>query len=378
LNQQTTLKTAAKTIRVELGERSYDIVIGAGLIAQAGAHLRAGFPGARAAIITDENVAGLHLPALQETLAQEGIETNVITVPAGEASKSLEQLQDVVGRLLDARLERNDVVIALGGGVVGDLAGFAAAIARRGMHFVQIPTSLLAQVDSSVGGKTGINAPQGKNLIGAFHQPRLVLADTGLLATLPARELAAGYAEVVKCALIDRPNFFAWLEDNREAVFAGGEALIDAVTECCKAKAEIVAADEREAGRRALLNLGHTFAHALERACGYDATRLVHGEAVAIGLVLAYRFSAELGLAPEEDGERVQDHLRQAGLPVAISAIPGPPFAAARLMHHIGQDKKVSRGRLNFILTKGIGRAFIAHDVAADAVLQFLQHQLET
>ena len=372
------MKTVTKTIRVALGERSYDIVIGSGLVAQAGAHLQADFPGARAAIVTDENVAGLHLPALHKTLVQEGIEATIITVPAGEASKSFERLQDVVGRLLDARLERNDVVIALGGGVVGDLAGFAAAITRRGMQFVQIPTSLLAQVDSSVGGKTGINAPQGKNLIGAFFQPRLVLADTDLLATLPARELAAGYAEVVKYALIDRPDFFAWLEDNREAVFSGGEALIDAVTECCKAKAAIVAADEHEAGRRALLNLGHTFAHALEGACSYDAARLVHGEAVAIGLVLAYRFSAELGAAPEEDAEQVRDHLSKAGLPVAISAIPGPPLAAAQLMHHIGQDKKINRGRLTFILTKGIGQAFIADDVGEDTVLQFLQHQLET
>ena len=374
MNQQANVKT----IHVALGERSYDIGIGSGLISQAGAHLRAVLPGARAAIVTDENVAGLHLPALLKALAQEAIEATIITVPAGEASKSFERLQDVVGRLLEARLERNDVVIALGGGVVGDLAGFAAAITRRGMQLMQIPTSLLAQVDSSVGGKTGINAPQGKNLVGAFFQPRLVLADTDLLATLPPREFAAGYAEIVKYGLIDRPDFFAWLEDSREAVFTGGEACIHAVTECCKAKAAIVAADEREAGRRALLNLGHTFAHALEGACGYDAARLVHGEAVAIGLVLAHQFSAELGLAPDEDTERVRAHLNQAGLPVAISAIPGPPLAAAQLMHHIGQDKKVRSGRLTFILTKGIGRAFVADDVAEDAVRQFLQHQLET
>ena len=378
MNQQANMQTAAKTIHVPLAERCYDIVIGAGLMAQAGAQLRAVLPGARAAIVTDENVAGLHLQALQNALAQEAIEATIITVPAGETSKSFERLQDVVGRLLDARLERNDVVIALGGGVVGDLAGFAAAITRRGMQLIQIPTSLLAQVDSSVGGKTGINAPQGKNLVGAFFQPRLVLADTDLLATLPAREFAAGYAEVVKYGLIDRPDFFTWLEDNRQAVFAGGEASIHAVTECCMAKAAIVAADEREAGRRALLNLGHTFAHALEGACGYDATRLVHGEAVAIGLVLAHRFSAELGLAPHKDSERLRAHLSQAGLPVAIAAIPGPPLAAGQLMHHIGQDKKVSRGRLTFILTRGIGQAFVADDVAEDTVRQFLQHQLGT
>ena len=378
MNQQASLKTDATTIRVELGARGYDIVIGAGLMAQAGTHLRAALAGARAAIVTDENLAALHLPALHKALAQEGIEAATITIPAGEASKSFERLQDVVARLLDARLERNDVVIALGGGVVGDLAGFAAAITRRGMQLVQIPTSLLAQVDSSVGGKTGINAPQGKNLVGAFFQPRLVLADTDLLATLPAREFAAGYGEIVKYGLIDRPDFFTWLEDNREAVFAGGEALIHAVTQCCQAKAAIVAADEHEAGRRALLNLGHTFAHALEGACGYDAARLVHGEAVAIGLVLAHQFSAELGLAPAEDTERVRRHLSLAGLPVALSAIPGPPLAAGQLMHHIGQDKKVASGRLTFILTKGIGQAFIADDVAEDTVRQFLQHQLET
>ncbi len=378
MNQQVILKTAAQTIHVALGERSYDIVIGAGLVGQAGAHVNAVLPGARAAIVTDENVAAAHLPALRDALAREGIETTVITIAAGEASKSLERLQEVVGRLLDARLERNDVVIAFGGGVVGDLAGFAAAITRRGMQLIQIPTSLLAQVDSSVGGKTGINMAQGKNLVGAFFQPRLVLADTGLLATLPPRELAAGYAEVVKYGLIDRPEFFAWLEDNRQAVFAGGEAAVHAVTECCKAKAAIVAADEREAGQRALLNLGHTFAHALEGACGYDAARLVHGEAVAIGLVLAHRLSAELGLAPDDDTERVRNHLSQAGLPVAASDIPGPPLAAEQLMHHIGQDKKVSRGRLTFILTKGIGRAFIADDIAEDTVLIFLQRQLET
>ncbi|MDH3195915.1 MAG: 3-dehydroquinate synthase, partial [Hyphomicrobiales bacterium] len=326
----------------------------------------------------DENVAGLHLPALHKALTREGIEATTIAVPAGEASKSFERLQDVVGQLLAARLERNDVVIAFGGGVVGDLAGFAAAIARRGMQLMQVPTSLLAQVDSSVGGKTGINAPQGKNLVGAFYQPRLVLADTDLLATLPAREFAAGYAEIVKYGLIDAPEFFAWLEANREAVFAGGEATIHAIAECCTAKAAIVTADEHEAGRRALLNLGHTFAHALEGACGYDAARLVHGEAVAIGLVLAHRFSAELGLAPADDTRLVEAHLSQAGLPVVISAISGPPLAVAQLMHHISQDKKVTSGRLTFILTKGIGRAFIADNVDADKVRQFLQHQLET
>ncbi len=378
MSQQVDATTAATTIPVALGARSYEIVIGSGLVARAGTYLRAVLPGARAAIVTDECLAALHLPALHEALAQAQIEVTVITVPAGEASKSFARLQDVVGRLLEARLERNDVVIAFGGGVVGDLAGFAAAITRRGMQLVQMPTSLLAQVDSSVGGKTGINAPQGKNLIGAFHQPRLVLADTDLLATLPARQFAAGYAEVVKYGLIDRPDFFAWLEENRAAVFAGGEATIHAVAECCRAKAAIVAADEREAGQRALLNLGHTFAHALEGACGYDAARLVHGEAVAIGLVLAHLFSAEHGLAPHADAERLRHHLSSSGLPVALSEIPGPPLVAEQLMHHIRQDKKVSRGRLTLVLTRGIGQAFIAGDIGEDALRQFLQHQLET
>jgi 3-dehydroquinate synthase len=276
-----------------------------------------------------------------------------------------------VDALLDAHLERGDVVVALGGGVVGDLAGFAAAIARRGMRLVQIPTTLLAQVDSSVGGKTGINSRHGKNLVGAFHQPELVIADTDTLDTLPGREFAAGYAEVVKYGLINDAEFFAWLEKHRADVFAGGAARNEAIATSVRAKAASVAADEFETGERALLNLGHTFAHAIEAACGFDG-RLVHGEAVAIGLVLAHEFSACSGLAPADDAARVRRHLRDAGLPVAIDDIPGEPPTPDELMHHIGQDKKVRGGRLTFILTHGIGRAFIANDVPPDRVKAFL------
>src|SRR5690606_22018109 len=269
-------------------------------------------------------------------------------------------LRQLVDRILDLRLERGDAIVALGGGVIGDLAGFAAGIARRGMNFVQAPTSLLAQVDSSVGGKTGINAPQGKNLVGVFHQPRLVLADTGSLDTLPLRELRAGYAEIAKYGLIDRPEFFAFLEANRREIFGGGPARTEAIAESCRAKAAIVARDERESGDRALLNLGHTLGHALEAATGFDAGRLVHGEAVAIGMALAHRFSAFIGFAGIEEAERVEAHLAATGLPVHPRQIPGGAPDAETLLRYMAQDKKVSRGSLTFILTRGIGQAFIA------------------
>ena len=360
-------------MRVELGERSYDVLIGSGLIARTGALIAERLPGRNVAVVTDANVAGAHLPALRASLAGAAISAAEIVVAAGENAKSFGQLQSVVEAILEARLERGDAVVAFGGGVVGDLAGFAAAVARRGMHLVQVPTTLLAQVDSSIGGKTGINAPQGKNLIGAFYQPDLVLADTSALDTLPQREFAAGYAEVAKYGLIGDAGFFAWLEEHRKDVFAGGAARIRAIAESVRSKARTVAADEREAGERALLNLGHTFGHALEAACGFDAERLVHGEAVAIGLALAHDFSAAEGLAPAADAERVRRHLKEAGLPVSIADIPGPRPAADAMMHHIGQDKKVSGGRLTFILTRGIGNAFIANDVPPDRVRAFLE-----
>lgn len=365
-----------RTVTVELGDRRYDILIGRSLAAETGSLLAGRFPGTRFAVITDETVAGLHLPALSDAMRAKSLEPVVITVPAGERSKSIDELNRVVEKLLAARLERSDMVIALGGGVVGDLAGFAASITRRGMDFIQIPTTLLAQVDSSVGGKTGINATTGKNLIGAFHQPRLVIADTALLDTLPKREFAAGYAETAKYGLIDDARFFAWLEDNHSAVFAGSPERDEAIAHCCMAKARTVAADETEHGQRALLNLGHTFAHALEAWCGFDAGRLIHGEAVAIGMVLAHQFSEQLGYSPSADTRRVIAHLAAVGLPTDIAHISGGPPPVEELMRHIAQDKKVRQGKLTFILTRGIGQAFIAADVAPDRVTAFLQERI--
>jgi 3-dehydroquinate synthase len=369
-------ETSPRTVRVELADRGYDILIGSGLIAAAGREIAARLPGIRLAVITDANVAPLHLEALMQSLGQAGVEATTLILPAGESTKSYTHLETAIEAVISARLERGDAVVALGGGVIGDLSGFVAGVVRRGMRFVQIPTSLLAQVDSSVGGKTGINSPQGKNLVGVFHQPALVLADTDVLDTLPPREFAAGYAEVVKYGLIDRPDFFDWLERHRAAVFAGGPERAEAIALSCRAKAEVVAADEREDGARALLNLGHTFGHALEAACRYDSTRLVHGEAVSIGMALAHRFSVRLGLCPGQDAIRAERHLQAAGLPTTIGAIPGEAFAVETLMRAIGQDKKVSRGKLTFILTRGIGRSFIAGDVDPDAVRAFLSDEL--
>ncbi|TPJ78386.1 3-dehydroquinate synthase [Mesorhizobium sp. B2-6-2] len=365
----------AEPVKVEvgLGDRAYDILIGSGLLARAGEEIARRLPGTRAAIVTDQNVAAAHLDTLKAGLDKGGIQSAVITLPAGEKTKSFVHLEEAVDGVLAARLERRDVVIALGGGVIGDLAGFASGIVRRGMNFVQIPTSLLAQVDSSVGGKTGINSARGKNLVGVFHQPRLVLADTQVLDTLPIREFRAGYAELAKYGLIDRPAFFAWLERNWRDVFAGGPARVEAIAEACRAKADVVARDEFETGDRALLNLGHTFGHALEAATQYDGSRLVHGEGVAIGMALAHRFSARLNLASPDDAERVEAHLRAVGLPWRMADIPGELPDAEALLGFITQDKKVSRGALTFILTHGIGQAFIAKDVPSSEVLSFLK-----
>ncbi|MGI6856351.1 3-dehydroquinate synthase [Mesorhizobium sp. 1B3] len=362
-----------ETVRVGLGARAYDILIGAGLLEAAGAEIAKRMPGIRTAIVTDANVAAAHLGRLEASLAESGIGSVAITLDPGEKTKNFSALQDVVDRVLAARLERGDAVIALGGGVIGDLAGFVAGIVRRGMNFVQVPTSLLAQVDSSVGGKTGINSPHGKNLVGVFHQPRLVLADTGVLDTLPPREFRAGYAEVAKYGLIDRPDFFAWLEANWRDVFAGGAARTKAIAVSCQAKADVVARDEFETGDRALLNLGHTFGHALEAATGYDSARLVHGEGVAIGMALAHRFSARLNLASPDDAQRVDTHLKAVGLPWRLTDVPGHLPDAETLLGYIQQDKKVSRGALTFILTRGIGQSFIAKDVPASEVLAFLR-----
>jgi 3-dehydroquinate synthase len=362
-------------VPVSLGSRSYDILIGRGILSRAGAEISRRLPRVRAAVVTDETVARLHLSELTESLQAAGIEHTVVTVTPGEESKSFASLAKVVDAVLAARIERRDIVIALGGGVVGDLAGFTAAIVRRGMRVVQVPTTLLAQVDSSVGGKTGINTARGKNLVGSFHQPELVLADCGVLDSLPPRVFNAGYAEVAKVGLIGDADFFAWLETNWRAMAAGWPERDHAVAVACRFKAASVAADERDEGVRALLNLGHTFGHALEAATGYS-DRLMHGEGVAIGMVLAHEFSARLGLAPAADAERVIAHLKDVGLPTRIGDIPGDKLAAATLLDHIGQDKKVERGRLTFILTRGIGKAFIAKDIPPADVAAFLEEKV--
>ncbi|WP_237479088.1 3-dehydroquinate synthase [Lichenibacterium dinghuense] len=368
------------SIPVGLGDRSYDILIGPGLVAGAGARVAALAPGAACAVVTDRNVARHHLPALLASLDAAGVRHAEVVVAPGEGSKSFAAYAEVCGAVLDARAERGDLVVALGGGVVGDLAGFVAATLKRGMRFVQIPTSLLAQVDSSVGGKTGINAPQGKNLVGAFHQPSLVLIDTDCLDTLPEREFRAGYAEVVKYGLIDDAPFFDWLDENRGAVFAGGangaEARRHAVAQSCRSKAAVVGRDEHERGDRALLNLGHTFGHALERLTAYDGARLVHGEAVAVGIALAFRFSAARGLCPEGDAARVERHFRAAGLPTRIRDVPGWSDGPDAMLDAMMQDKKVTRGRLNLILARGIGRSFVAPDVQTAAVRDFLDGEM--
>ncbi|MDB5561527.1 MAG: 3-dehydroquinate synthase [Hyphomicrobiales bacterium] len=360
-----------QTVHVALGERAYDILIGHRLLDTAGETLKAMFPGRRFGIVTDTEVARAQLPRLIDSLDAAGLQHATITVPNGETTKSFAWLEDVVDGILAAKLERGDLVIALGGGVIGDLAGFAASIARRGMDFVQIPTSLLAQVDSSVGGKTGINSPHGKNLVGAFHQPKLVLADLSTLDTLPPRQFASGYAEVVKYGLIDDEEFYFWLEQHQPEIFAGGPARAEAIARACIAKARFVLADEKETGVRALLNLGHTFGHALEKATGYS-DRLLHGEGVAIGMVLAHGFSARLGLAPSQDTGRIAQHLKQSGLPTTLAEIPGDLPPTEVLMAAIAQDKKVSRGTLTFILTHGIGKSFIEKNVDGAAVSAFL------
>jgi 3-dehydroquinate synthase len=355
-----------------LANRSYDIIIGEGLLAHAGDYLAAVLTRPRVVIVTDKNVAGLHLATLRASLDRAGIATDAIIVPPGEGSKNFSQLEDLLDQLLTLRVERRDTIVALGGGVVGDLAGFAAAILRRGVDFIQMPTTLLAQVDSSVGGKTAVNASQGKNLIGAFYQPRLVLADISALASLPERELRAGYGEVVKYGLIDDFEFFEWLEDHGGELLSGdGAALRHAIAVSCRSKAAIVARDERESGDRALLNLGHTFAHALEVEGGYDGS-LLHGEAVAVGLCMAFALSTALGLCSSQETDRVRRHLLAMGLPVGIEQINLPELTAATMVHHMLQDKKVIDGRLTFVLARGIGRTFIQKDVSEAAVKRML------
>jgi 3-dehydroquinate synthase len=363
----------ATEVAVELGARRYAVRIGEGLLARAGTEIAPLLARPRVAVVTDATVAALHLPALAAALDAAGIRHSALVLPPGEATKGWPHLAQTVEWLLAERIERRDLVLALGGGVIGDLVGFAAAILRRGVRFVQLPTTLLAQVDSSVGGKTGINTAQGKNLVGAFHQPALVLADTALLATLPPRELRAGYGEVVKYGLLGDAAFFARLEAQGPALLAGDPAARrQAVAHSVAMKAGIVARDETETGERALLNLGHTFGHALEQATGYS-DRLLHGEGVAIGCALAFDLSARLGLCAQEEPSRVRAHLRACGLPASLADIPGDLPGAQALLAAMAQDKKVIDGRLRFVLARGIGAAFVADDVPAEAVVAVLR-----
>jgi 3-dehydroquinate synthase len=367
-----------ETVHVDLPGRDYDVLIGPGLIAEAGRHVAPLLKRPRVAVLTDETVATLHLDALRTGLASEGIAMEALSLPAGEATKSWGPLEQSVGWLLDQKVERADVVLAFGGGVIGDLAGFAAAILRRGVRFVQIPTTLLAQVDSSVGGKTGINAAQGKNLIGAFHQPSLVLADVDVLGTLTPRDFLAGYGEVVKYGLLGDAIFFEWLEGQGPALAAGDlAARVEAVRRSVQMKADIVARDETEQGDRALLNLGHTFGHALEAATGYS-DRLLHGEGVAIGCALAFELSARMGLCSQECPSRVREHLKAMGMKTDLWDIPGDLPNAETLVALMGQDKKVVQGQLRFVLARSIGEAFVTADVPQSAVSEVLRDALRT
>jgi 3-dehydroquinate synthase len=369
--------TTIQTVSVGLAERSYDIRVGPGLIENAGSEIKPLIRGNKVFVVTDSTVSGYWLDPLTESLDAAGIEVTTIAVPPGESSKSYADFEYVCGRMLEDGVDRRTAVVALGGGVVGDLAGYCAASVMRGLDFIQIPTTLLAQVDSSVGGKTGINTPQGKNLVGAFHQPKLVLADTGTLASLPKREMLAGYAEVVKYGLIRDPAFFEWLERHGADLIAGDEAArISAVVESCKAKATVVAADEREAGLRELLNFGHTFGHALEAAAGFDGT-LLHGEAVSVGMVQALELSRRLGLCPGQDAERARAHLGAMGLRTRVTDIPGAAgWSADALLTSMRRDKKARDGTIRFVLARGIGKAFTSDDVASDAVRTMLQEDL--
>lgn len=372
----TALSRVEKTVPVSLGPRSYDVLIGPGLLQEAGRLIATRVGKGRCGVVTDENVARHHLATLEAALKSENRHAGSIVLPAGEATKSFARLTELSEGLIEMGLERGDLVVAFGGGVIGDLAGFAAGILRRGVRFVQIPTSLLAQVDSSVGGKTGINTPQGKNLIGVFHQPSLVIADTDVLATLPPREMRAGYAEVAKYGLLGDAPFFSWLEAQWKGVFGNsGPDLTRAIETSVKAKADIVARDELETGDRALLNLGHTFGHALEAWTGFG-DRLLHGEGVAIGMAQAFRFSEALGLCPPGTAARVSAHLAATGLPTRLQDIPGGRADADTLLHLMRQDKKVRDGNLTFILARDIGQAFVARDVDPAQVRAFLEREI--
>ncbi len=370
------LPRARRRVEVPLASRAYSILIGPGVLDEAGAEINRIAPGVNCAIVTDARVAPLYLDRLTASLDQAGLRSTSTVCPPGERAKSYVEFARVADALIEARIERRDIVIALGGGVIGDLAGFCAATVRRGLRLVQIPTTLLAQVNSSVGGKTGINSPHGKNLVGAFHQPSLVLADTTCLDSLSERDFRAGFAEVVKYGLIGDRGFFEFLESNWRDVFAGGPARTEAITISCAAKARVVAADETEQGERALLNLGHTFGHALENLTHYDPARLVHGEGVAVGMASAFRFSRELGLCSEQDAARVEAQLKAVGLPTRMREIPGFDAAPEDILAAMRQDKKVERGRLTFILVRGIGESFVARNVDEASVSAFLACEL--
>jgi len=364
-------------ITVTLKDHHYDIHVEDGLLDQAGDYIAPLLCRPRTVIITDENVARHQLPRLEKSLAQANIAFDNIILPAGESTKSFARLDHLLDQLLALRLERRDKIIAFGGGVIGDLAGFAASIYQRGIDFIQIPTSLLSQVDSSVGGKTGINTPRGKNMVGSFHQPCLVLTDVSTLDSLPKRQLLAGYAEVVKYGLIGDRAFFNWLEENGQKIIGGDhQAQTDAILTCCRAKAHVVAEDEKETGARALLNLGHTFGHALEAEAGYSDS-LFHGEAVAIGMVMAFDLSVKMGLCPPADAARVKQHLAQIALPTRISKSGHPvsqlEMTAERLFNHTLHDKKISGGQITFVLTSGIGDAFLSNKINPEDVKQIFQ-----
>ena len=363
---------SSSRLRVDLGDRSYDIIVGDSLLASAGESIRTAAGNGRCWVVTDETVAGLYLDQVATSLSDSGFDVQSIILPPGESSKSFATVERIVNTVLDSGPERNSTLVALGGGVVGDVTGFAASIILRGVNFVQIPTTLLAQVDSSVGGKTGINTRHGKNLAGAFYQPRLVIADTGVLDTLPRRELLAGYAEIVKYGLIRDSGFFDWLERNGGAVIDGDrDARRYAVQASCTAKAAVVSEDERENGVRALLNFGHTFGHALEAETGFGA-ELLHGEAVSIGMVMAFELSEMMAFCPRADVERVRQHFAVTGLPMTLPTAQGRRWDPATLIEHMGHDKKIRDGQITFILARGIGDAFIARDIKPETVRRLL------
>ena len=367
------MTSPSSRIHVDVSDNAYDIHIGTNLLQEAEAELAALLGGRQVVIVTDTNIAPLHLEQTKNALSAHAASCTNFILPAGEASKSFSVYEQLVNDILALPIDRQTVLVALGGGVIGDLVGFAAASLLRGLDFIQIPTSLLAQVDSSVGGKTGINTPAGKNLVGAFHQPRLVLADIGILASLPEREVKAGYAEVVKYGLLGDAAFFEWLEQHGRDVITGDpDAQAEAVRRSCQAKADIVAADEREAGKRALLNLGHTFAHAFEAVAGYDG-RLLHGEAVSAGLGCAFAFSRQLGLCSGQDVERVYAHLAAMGMPTSAQDLPAGQAAPQVLIDHMRKDKKARQGKLTFILARQIGEAFVDRNIDEAELNKFLE-----